>query len=156
MSWVPRYSGGDQLAGCMWLARLIDKARRYEAAGLTPGEMLGDYMFGNNDYMDAKLLHFLGLQDAQICEIVRAEPDDERAAQLIVERSGKTPEQCAAFSRAFARGNGLFIAMMDADEGRGKSGFVPSLMKAAYNALIFPIGILMYRSSSRKQNRTGG
>jgi hypothetical protein len=67
----------------MWLGRLIDKARRYEAAGVAPGEMLGEYMFGDNDYMDAKLLRFLGLNDRQICEIVGSEPDDERAALRI-------------------------------------------------------------------------
>jgi hypothetical protein len=154
MNWVPRYSGSDQLAGCMWLGRLIDKARRYEAAGVAPGEMLGEYMFGDNDYMDAKLLRFLALNDGQICEIVRSEPDDERAAQRILERSGKTAAQCAAFNRAFARANTPFLAMMDADEGRCKPGLGASLMKAAYNAVVFPLGILMYRSASRKRPRT--
>jgi hypothetical protein len=122
MSWVPRYSGRDQLAGCKWLGRLIDKGRQYQAAGVTPGEMLGDYMFGDKDYMDANLLRFLGLNDVQVCEIIRSEPDDERAARRILERSGRTAARCAAFNRAFVRANGLFLAMMDADEGRCKPG----------------------------------
>lgn len=145
-SWVPRYSGTDQLAGCMWLPRIIDKARRYEAAGLAPGAMLGDYMFGHQDYMDAVLLRFLGVGDAQICEVVRFEPDDERAARRIVELSGKTAADCAAFNRKLVRRNGLFMVMMDADEGRRKPGLAVSLMRVFYNAVIFPVGKLMYRS----------
>jgi Domain of unknown function (DUF5069) len=153
MNWMPRYSGSDQLAGCVWLGRLIDKGRRYEAVGVAPGEMLGGYMFGDNDYLDSKLLRFLGLSDAQICEILRREPDDERAAQRILERSGKTAAQCAEFNRAFTRANAPFLAMIDADEGRRKPGLGALLLKSAYNAVIFPIGILMYRSASRKRPR---
>ena len=149
-NWVPRYSGTDQLAGCMWLPRMIDKARGYEAAGLAPGAMLGDYMFGKKDYMDAILLRFLRLDDAQICDIVRAEPDDERAARRIVELSGKTQAECAAFNRRLVRGNGLFMAMMDADEGRRKPGIVVNLMRGVYNAVVFPLGKLMYRTGPRK------
>lgn len=152
MKWVPRYSGRDQLAGCAWLGRLIDKGRQYEAAGIAPGEMLGEYMFGDNDYMDAKLLRFLGLSDAQICEVIRSEPNDERAAQRIIERSGKTAEQCAGFNRTFLRTYAPFLAMMDADEGRCKPGPGPSLMKVAYNAVVFPLGSLMYKSGSRKRS----
>jgi hypothetical protein len=140
----------------MWLGRLIDKARRYEVAAVAPGEMLGAYMFGDNDYMDAKLLRFLRLNDAQICEIVRSEPDDDHAAQRILERSGRTAAQCAAFNRAFARGNAPFLAMIDADENRHKPGLGASLMKAAYNAVVFPLGILMYRSGSRKRPAATG
>ncbi len=154
MNWVPRYSGSDRLAGCVWLGRLIDKGRGYEATGVAPGEMLGEYMFGNHDYMDGKLLRFLGLKDAHISEIIRSEPDDERAAQRIIARSGKTAAQCAAFNRSFVRANAPFLAMMDADEGRCNPGLGTSLMKAAYNAVIFPLGILMYRSGSRKRSRT--
>jgi hypothetical protein len=149
MSWVPRYSGTDRLAGCMWLGRLIDKARHYQASSAAPGEMLGEYMFGDGDYMDAKLLRFLGLADTAICEIVRDEA--ARAAQRILERSGRSPGQCEAFNRAFARSNAPFLAMMDADEGRRQPGACTSLMKAAYNALVFPLGILMYRVASRKK-----
>lgn len=154
MNWVPRYSGSDQLAGCVWLGRLIDKGRRYQAAGVAPGEMLGEYMFGDHDYMDAKLLHFLGLKDARICEMIQREPDDERAAEHIIALSGKTAAQCAAFNRSFLRANAPFLAMMDADEGRRNPGLSASLMKVAYNAVIFPLGILMYRSRYGKRSRT--
>lgn len=151
MNWIPRYSGNDRLAGCMWLARMIDKARRYDAARVAPGEMLGAYMFGDNDYMDAKLLRFLGLNDAQIGEIVRGELNDRSAAQRILERSGKTAAQCATFNRAFARRNAPFLAMMDADEGRCKVGFGSALLKLAYNVVVFPLGVLMYRFAARKR-----
>ncbi len=137
----------------MWLGRLIEKARRWDAVGLTPGEMHGEYMFGDADYLDAKLLHFLGLKDAQICEIVRAEPNDERAAQRIVERSGKTAEQCSAFNRRFGRSNGPFLTMIDLDEGRRSGGMKASVMKAVYNGLIFPFATLLYRSAARKRQK---
>ena len=135
----------------MWLGRLIDKARKYDSTGTAPGQMLGDYMYGDGDYLDGKLLRFLGLHDAQISEIVRGEPDDERAGQRILERSRKTSVECEAFNRAFARMNGPFLAMIDVDEGRCKPGLGTSLIKAVYNALVFPLGILMYRSASGKQ-----
>lgn len=137
----------------MWLGRLIDKARRWDAVGLAPGRMDGEYMFGDNDYLDAKLLHFLGLKDAQVCEIVRAEPNDERAAQRIVETSGKTAEQCSAFNRAFIRSNGPFLTMIDLDEGRRSGGMGASLMKAVYNGVIFPFATVLYRSAARKQQK---
>lgn len=148
--WVPR-SGSDRLAGCIWLGRLIDKARQYDSKGTAPGQMLGEYMYGDADYMDGKLLRFLGLHEEQISEIVRSEPDDERAAHRILERSGKTAAECDTFNRAFARVNGPFLAMIDIDEGRCKPGLAASILKSAYNALVFPLGVLMYRSASRKR-----
>lgn len=154
MDWKPRYSGNDRLGGCIWLGRLIDKARQYDLTGTAPGQMLGDYMYGDGDYMDAKLLRFLGLRDEQISEVVRSEPDDERAAQRILELSGKTAAQCERFNRSFSRVNAPFLAMIDIDEGRRKPGLGTSLMKAAYNALVFPIGMVLYRSASRKRTRT--
>jgi hypothetical protein len=153
VKWMPRYSGSDRLGGCIWLGRLIDKARRYDSTGTAPDQMLGDYMYGDGDYLDGKLLRFLGLHDAQISEVVRNEPDDERAAQRILERSRKTTAECEAFNRTFARMNGPFLAMIDIDEGRRKPGLGALVIKAAYNALVFPIGIVMFRSANRK--RTG-
>ena len=153
VNWMPRYSASDRMGGCIWLGRLIDKARQYDSTGTAPGQMLGDYMYGDGDYLDGKLLRFLGLHDAQISEIVCNEPDDERAAQRILERSHKTAAECEACNRSFARVNGPFLAMIDIDEGRCKPGIGTSLIKATYNALVFPIGILMFRSANRK--RTG-
>lgn len=153
MNWTPRYSGTERLAGCIWLPRLIDKAREFAASGVAPGEMLGSYMYGDSDYMDAKLLGFLRLNDAQIAEILRTEPDDERAAERIVERSGRTPDEIARFNRSLMLVHGVFMTMMDVDEGRRKAGFATPFVLAVYNGLVFPIGIAIYRFGRKTKRR---
>lgn len=134
----------------MWLGRLIDKCRHFQAASLQPGQLLGEYMLGANDYLDSKLLRFLGLRDDRIAEIVRDEPNDDRAASRIIEASGKSAAECDAFNRAFAKSNALWLAMIDADEGKRKPGIGTSLLKSTYNSVIFPMALRKYRSDSRQ------
>ena len=142
MDWRPQYSGLDRLAGCVWLARLMDKARRVENSD---SNALGDYLFGKGDYLDAKVLRFLGVSELDVRNVVRSESNDEMAARTIVTRSGKTPAECEAFNKAFVRRNGLFLAMLQADEDRRPLSLKSKIMKAAYNLLIVPMGKMMYR-----------
>jgi hypothetical protein len=142
LDWRPQYSGLDQLAGCVWLARLLDKARRAEDPH---SNGLGDYLFGEGDYLDAKVLRFLGVSGLDVRSVVRSEPNDEIAARTIVTKSGKTPAECEAFNTAFVRRNGLFLAMIQADEDRRPLSLKSKIMKDAYNLTIVPMGKIMYR-----------
>jgi Domain of unknown function (DUF5069) len=147
LNWKPQRSGFDELAGCIWLGRMLEKARRAEDYG---DPSLGSYLFGDRDYLDARLLTFLGLRELDIRRIVRSEPDDERAGQVVLQNAGKTARDVAAFNRRFVRRYGIFLAMLDADEGRRKSSLGTKIMRVTYNTLIFPIARTMYNRARRE------
>jgi hypothetical protein len=129
--WFPR-SPFERLAGCTFLGRLIDKARR-AASGLP----IGEYMYGDNDYMDSRVLGFLGTTAGVLDELVASEPDDEIVARTLVERSGKSAKQIAAFNARMRLFYGVVFAMFDADEGR-KSGALAKAAAGFYNRFIYP------------------
>ncbi|MGA7202027.1 MAG: DUF5069 domain-containing protein [Candidatus Cybelea sp.] len=146
-TWKPQRSGYDELAGCIWLGRLLEKARRAEDCG---DAALGSYLFGDRDYLDARLLSFLGLTELDIRRIVRSEPDDERAGQLVLQSAGKMARDVAAFNRHFVRRYGILLVILDADEGRRNSSLGTKVMQVTYNALIFPIARIMYNRTRHK------
>jgi hypothetical protein len=139
MSWQPR-SPFEKAAGLIWLPRLIDKGRRK----LEGDALLGDYMFGDHDYLDGFLLRFLELKDGVILEILRAEPDDQLAAQAIVARSGKTPEQCAAWNQDFDRGQHFALLNLDRDEGRYSFGPLIDPLWSMGQTLMLPVFRFFY------------
>jgi hypothetical protein len=148
VKWIPR-SGKLEAGGCIWLPRMIDKARRFIVLG--SGYLLdGEYMFGEHDFADGRLLRFLGLSSAQIVEIVRNEPDDARAAERIIAASGRTPEECRAFSRRFRLVVGPFLSMIDADEGRAPAGAWTTFLRALYNTIVVPPALAAFRRASRR------
>jgi hypothetical protein len=149
LDWRPQYSGLDQFAGCIWLARLLDKARR---ADDLDNKALGDYLFGERDYLDATLLHFLGVTELDVRDVVRSEPNDEIAADIVITKSGKTPDDCAEFNKEFARRYGLLLAMLEADERRDPLSLKSKIIKTAYNLVIFPIAKIMYRSQRTRES----
>jgi len=149
MSWVPR-SGRQELAGCIWLGRYIDKARRHDALEAKRGDVLGDYLFGDNDYLDAQLLRFLAMTQTQIGNLIQDQLDDDEAARRILDAGHKTSADCTAFNRAFLRWNAPFLAMIDADENRRKSGPYTRLLKVFYNGVIVPPATLVYRLAGRR------
>ncbi|MDB5100616.1 MAG: hypothetical protein JWM80_5037 [Cyanobacteria bacterium RYN_339] len=139
MSWAPR-SPFDKAAGLMWLPRLIDKGRRK----LQGDELLGDYMFGDHDYLDGFLLRFLELNDAVILEILRAEPDDDRAATAIVARSGKSAEACSGWNKTFDRSQHLALLNLDRDEGRYSFGPLIDPLWTAAQGVFLPVFRFIY------------
>lgn len=141
MNWKPRYSGRDEVSACIWLPRLLEKGRRAENCGT---DALGDYLFGERDYLDRKLLDFLGITESDIRRILRSTADDGRAAALVLQVAEKTPYECTAFSKSFARKYAIVLAMLDADEGRGKPSLVTKFMQITYNRLIYPIARVIY------------
>ena len=98
-TWIPR-SGREEIGGCIWLPRMISKARRIIDSEAT-GKRAGEYMYGKHDAADAQVLKFLGISDEEVLDIVRAIPDDEAAAMHVLTTSSKTPADCAAFTRRF-------------------------------------------------------
>jgi Domain of unknown function (DUF5069) len=147
-TWIPR-SGRDEIGGVVWLPRMIEKARRIVDSGIAE-KRVGEYIFGKHDPGDAQVLRFLGISDEEVLDVVRAIPDDNAAAMQLISMSGKTPVQCAAFSRRLRRLNAPFLAMMDADEGRRKRGAMTSFLRWVYNNVIMPPSYLYF---ARKEHR---
>lgn len=129
--WYPR-SPFERLSNCIFLGRIVDKARR-TASGLP----IGEYMYGDNDYMDSRVLRFLGATASDVNELVRAQPSDEIVGRTLVERSGKSPAQVASFSTRMLLVYGPVFAMFDADEGR-RTGTLAKALAAFYNRVIYP------------------
>lgn len=140
MSWAPR-SPFAKAAGLIWLPRMIDKGRHYLEGGQAA---LGDYMFGDHDYLDGFLLRFLGLKDAVILDVLRTQPDDEQAAAEIVARSGKTPDQCEHWSQQFDRSQHFALLNLDRDEGRYSFGPIIDPLWTMGQALILPVFRFVY------------
>ena len=152
-AWTPRPCL-EEAAGCIWLPRLISKARRSLELERAGGDLLADtgYMLGDNDPMDARLLTFLRAGRDDVLELLRAEPDDGEAARELVRRSGRTPGECAAWGASLRRSMGIFIAMIEADEGRRGAGPTTSLLHVVYNRVIMPVA---YWSFRRDEARMG-
>ena len=129
--WFPR-SPFERLSNCIFLGRIIDKARR-KAGSLA----IGEYMFGDNDYMDSRVLGFLRATASDVTAVIRAERNDEIAARTLVERSGRSSAELRRFNRRMLLLYGLVFAMFDADEGR-MSGPFAKLLAGFYNAVIYP------------------
>ena len=129
--WFPR-SGFERLSNCIFLGRVIDKARR-KASGLP----IGEYMYGDNDYMDSRVLGFLRAKAADMDSLVRSEPNDEIVARTLIERSGKSPKQIAFFSSRMLLIYAPIFAMFDADEGRKTSAPAKGLANF-YNRVLYP------------------
>ena len=147
MGWMP-CSGRDSVAGLVWLPRLLEKARRYEAS---PNSRLIDgYCYGDNDFIDKQLIAFLRTDDVTISALVREHSDDAEVARILVERSGHSPAEVEAFNTAFRRKNFNFI-LLEADEGR-LGGAKGATLKFIYNAMVMPIFYPLFERDERKRN----
>ena len=63
---------------------------------------------------------------------------DAEVARILVERSERTPAECAAFNAAFRRRNFDFV-LLEADEGRLRPGLKSAFLKFTYNNVIMPV-----------------
>lgn len=149
-TWQPR-SGYDEFGGCIWLPRLVSKGRR--VLEMRSGNRIGEYMFGESDPSDSELLRFLGLTSQHVLDVVQAEADDNAAAAHLLQISGKTPEQCARFTRKFRRIMGVFLAMMDADEHPDRSGLRKSFLRFVYNRIVVPPAYWFFAWQERRAAR---
>ena len=152
-AWIP-CSGRDEAAGCVWLPRIVEKGRRKLAAELSNGDVMGEYFFGNNDFMDKQLLGFLNQSDEDLVATLRKEPDDGAAAREVVRRSGRTTEECATWNAQFLRRNAFNLAMFDADEGRRPPGLRTTILRKLYNRVLHPLFRWQYNRAQVKRQRT--
>ena len=146
MSWTP-CSGLESAAGVVWLPRMLQKARR--ALSSPDGRVVDGYLYGDNDFIDKEVIAFLRTDDEAITALVRENPSDADVARIIVERSGRSSSECAAYSGSLKRKFFNFI-MLEADEGRTQ-GFKASVIKFLYNKALMPIVYPMFRRDERKR-----
>lgn len=147
MSWVPR-SGLDTMEDVVWLPRLFDKARRFQQLG-EDARLIDGYCYGDNDFIDGKVLRFLRTDDATVSSLLR-ELSDAEVARILAERSGRTAEERRQFSDELKRSLHNFI-FMEADEGRLPPGLKTAAIRFFYNNLLMPIFYSKFRRDERKR-----
>ena len=151
MSWIPR-SGLESVEDLVWLPRLLQKARRMEEGRASGRDLMEGYLYGDNDFIDKRVLEFLRTDDAAVSAVVREQPDDAAAAAIIVERSGRTAEERRAFSTQLRRKLFDFV-LLEADEGRLPPGLKRTVVRFLYNRAIMPVINAQFRAAERKRAR---
>jgi hypothetical protein len=96
--------------GVVWLPRMIDKARAYRAG------TLGSYLFGQSPVDDA-LLARIGLTYPDFLGLVDAQADDAAILAAIESRVPGATVRLQRWSAALARRQGLFLSLIDWDDG---------------------------------------
>ncbi|MDP9106630.1 MAG: DUF5069 domain-containing protein [Candidatus Eremiobacteraeota bacterium] len=146
---MPR-SGRDSIAGLAWLPRLLDKARRCETSD---GRLVDGYCYGDNDFIDKQLITFLRTNDTTVSHLVREHPADADVATILVERSGRSAAEIAAFDKTFRRKN-LDFVFVEADEGRLAPGFKATAIRFFYNNVVMRIFYPQFERDERKRTAT--
>jgi len=124
--------------GFIFLPRMLAKGRRLIASKAAGQDLMNGFLFGDFDYADRMLLKFLRLKDVRILALLREGLDDAAVARALIQESGRTPAEIAAWSRHFRWINAPFTPMWDADEGRRAPGLGTTLLKGFYNYLMMP------------------
>ena len=89
----PRRPSNLGIAGIVGAARMTDKARAHNA------ETLGEYIYGESSGLDQRVLVFLGISADAFAEAAD-EHDDTALGNWVLETSGKTAAEIAAFNDA--------------------------------------------------------
>ena len=89
----PRRPSNLGVAGIVGAARMTDKARAHNA------ETLGEYIYGESSGLDQRVLVFLGISADAFAEAAD-EHDDTALGNWVLETSGKTAAEIAAFNDA--------------------------------------------------------
>lgn len=85
----------DQLGGCQWLPRFIDKCRLHLAGELPPDYQLP---FCHPRATDGAFLAHFGLTQEQALDAVAGAADDAGVVERLVARGALTPEKIAAWN----------------------------------------------------------
>jgi hypothetical protein len=136
-NWMPR-PWNEELMGCIWLPRMLDKGRRVLESKRQGQNLMNGYLFGDFDYADGKLLKFLRTKDVHVLELLRESDVDEAVARTLIRESGRSADEIQGWCIRFRTFNAPFIAMWNADEGRRAPGVGTSLLKLFYNFLLMP------------------
>ena len=149
-SWAGYRVPADSLAGLSWLPRMLQKARRARRRRTDASSTA--ICYGDNDFIDKQLIAFFAPTTRAISQSCREHPADADVATILVERSGRTPAECAAFDRTFRRKNFDFV-FVEADEGRLPPGFKTAAVKFLYNNLVMRIVYPMFGATSENEMR---
>ena len=87
----PRRPSNLSIAGIVGAARMTDKARAHN------NETLGEYLYGGDSGLDAKILGFVGIS-ADVFSEATDDYDDETLSGWFLEKSGKTSAEIDAFN----------------------------------------------------------
>jgi hypothetical protein len=154
-NWRPR-PWNAELRDCIWLPRLLDKGRRTLEGQRQGLDLMNNYLFGDFNYTDHKVLKFLRTNDAQVLRHLRESNDDEVVATRLISESGRSVDEIQAWSTRFRRLNAPFAAIWDADEGRRAPGFSTTLLTLFYNGLVMPPVYLIFRVAEGLRQRRRG
>ncbi|MFN2460542.1 MAG: DUF5069 domain-containing protein [Candidatus Velthaea sp.] len=146
-TWMP-CSGLESFDDMVWLPRLVQKARRYATSD---GAAMNGYLYGDNDFIDRRVLDFLRIDDAQLGRLVRELEGDDAVARAVIERSGRSPDERRAYSRKLRRQLFDFV-LLEADEGRLPPGFKRSVIRFLYNRVMMPPINAAFRRAERKRS----
>lgn len=118
----PRRSG-ERLAGFVWLPRLIDKVRAFQAG------TLGAYAYPS--VTDRAFMKTFRLTPASIERAIRATSDETAIAEELRRRCGLDQEAIDAASRVFERRYRFVFALLDHDDGysRGMGYPIPRFLQ---------------------------
>ena len=96
-------------------------------------------------------MRFLGTKQDAVLELLRRGPDDDRAAEELVRRSGRTPQECATWSKQFLRKQRLLLALLDADEGRWPPDWRAAAVRWLYNRVLMPPLSWLHRNDPNRR-----
>jgi len=130
---------------------MVQKARRCLTS--LNGRAVDGYLFGDNDFIDKQVIAFLRTDDDTISALVRENPSDADVARIIVERSGRSAGECAAYSASLKR-KFLNFFFIEADEGRLGPGLKSSVIRFLCNNALMPVVYLMFAHDERKRKST--
>lgn len=113
----------ETLAGYLWLARLVDKVRAFQAG------TLGTYAYPS--MLDRTFLRAIKLSPAAIERIVRDQRDDQAIGAAVLRHTGQGPSDIAALNEALIRKYRLAFRILDQDDGytKGRGYPVPRFLQ---------------------------
>jgi hypothetical protein len=148
-NWMPCL-WNEELMGLIFLPRMLDKGRQVLKGERLGQNLMNGYLFGNFDYADRGMLKFLRTTDARVLELLRASEDSAAVAKILVDTSGRSAAEIAAWNKRFRTLNALFLAMWNADEGRRAPGWGTSCLKVFYNSVLMPPVYLFFRAAQKR------
>ena len=128
-SHAPRRWNAD-VDGVIWLPRMIDKARAYDAG------TLGLYLYGQSP-VDGSLLAAGRIRYEDVLDAVRSAPDDAGVLAALERRAPGATARMRAWSAKPPLQARIIFAWNDVDEGYANAGPVPRAVRFLSN-LVYP------------------